>query len=104
MRNSEQYEIREKNRLGVASRFLKIVALENNLDVSELVNKLTRWYFKLNHKKLGFILYGRTNSGRSLLADLLTSMYNVWDIGVFSCPPGTSINQFYLDGLLNTFI
>ena len=31
-------------------------------------------------------------------------MYNVWDIGVFAYPPGTSVSQFYLDGLLNTFI
>ena len=61
---------REKNRLGIVCRFLKTIALENNLDVSELVDKLKRWYFKLHHKKLGFILYGRTNSGKSLLADL----------------------------------
>ena len=55
-------------------------------------------------QKLGLILYGYTNSGKSLLDNLLTSMYNVWDIGVFSCLPGTQVNQFYLDGLLNMFI
>ena len=58
----------------------------------------------MNHKKLGLICYGTTNSGKSLLADLLTSEYKEWEVGVFSCPPGININQFYLDGLLNTFI
>ena len=58
----------------------------------------------MNHKKLGLICYGTTNSGKNLLADLLTSEYKEWEVGVFSCPPGININQFYLDGLLNTFI
>ena len=57
---------------------------------------LTRWYFKMNHKKLGIIVLGRTNSGKSLLADLLTSKYKDWEIGKFAWPPGLNLNQFYL--------
>lgn len=65
---------------------------------------LTRWYFKMNHKELGIIVFGRINSSKSLLADLLTSQYKDWEIGTFACPPGLNVNQFYLDSLLNTFI
>lgn len=65
---------------------------------------MSEWYFKLNHKKFGLICYGQTNSGKSLLADLLTSQYREWEIGTFSYPPGTHVSQFYLDKLLNTHI
>ena len=69
-----------------------------------LVDILTRWYFKMNHKKLGLICYGFTNSSKSLLAELLTLEYREWEIGAFSCLRGTNISQFYLDALLNTFV
>ena len=83
----------EKNKLSIVSRFLKTIALENEISVHKLVECLTRWYFKLNHKKLGIILYGSTNSRKSLLADLLTSMYKVWEVGMFSCPGGSSVSR-----------
>ena len=65
--------VREKNRLGIACRFLKTIAIENQISIHCLLEYLTRWYFQLNHKKLGLIFFGSTNSGKSLLADLLTS-------------------------------
>ena len=98
------YEIRDRNILGIVCRFLKTIALENRMSHEELVSNLTRWYFKINHKKLGLICYGHTNSGKSLLAHLLTSQFQQWEIGAFSCPPGTNISQFYLDALLNTYL
>lgn len=31
-------------------------------------------------------------------------MYNVWKVGTFNCPPGTQVNQYFLDNLMNTFV
>ena len=98
------YELRDRNRLGICCKFLKTIALENQTNFDSLVTKSTNWYFARNHKKFGLLCYGYTNSGKSLLADLLTSQFQPWEIGCFSCPPGTTVCQFYLDALLNTFI
>ena len=95
------YEIRDCNML---CRFLKTIALENKMSHEHLVDILTRWYFKMNHKKLGLLCYGFTNSGKSVLAELLKLEYREWEIGAFSCPPVTNISQFYLEALLNTFV
>ena len=48
---------RECSRLGIVCRFLKTIALEMQMSVDCLVELLTKWYFHLNHKKLGLILY-----------------------------------------------
>ena len=73
------YEIRDRNMLGIVCRFLKTIALENRMSHEELVCNLTQWYFKMNHKQLGLICYGHTNSGKSLVADLLTSQFQQWE-------------------------
>ena len=98
------FEIRDRNRLGICCRFLKTMALENQKSTVELTTELTRWYFCMNHKKFSLLCFGHTNSGKSLLVDLLCLQFEEWQIGVFSCPPGTTVCQFYLDGLLNTFV
>ena len=98
------FEIRDRNRLGIVCRFVKTIALENNTYFAKLIKHLSRWYFCRNHKKFGILCYGATNSGKSLLADLLCSEYRNWEIGAFSCPPGTNVSQFHLDNLLNTFV
>ena len=98
------FEISVRNKVGITCRFLKTIAFENKFKIDVLINHLSKWYFKLNHKKFGLICYSQTNSGKSLLADLLTSQYRDWEIGTFSCPPGTHVSQFYLDALLNTHI
>ena len=74
------------------------------MTIDILILHLCKWYFKLNHKKLGLICYGQTNSRKSLLADLLTSQYQEWEIGTFACPPDITVNQFYLGALLNMHI
>ena len=98
------FQIGDRNRLGICCRFIKTVALENGISFDNLAKQLTRWYFVRNHKKYGIILYGTTNSGKTLFADLLCSQYKDWEIGAFSCPPGINVSQFHLDALLNTFL
>ena len=58
------YEIRDRNMLGIVCGFLKTIALENKMSHEQLVDILTQWYFKMNHKKLGLICYGFTNSSK----------------------------------------
>ena len=98
------FEIRDRNRLGIWCRFLKTISIENNINFDTLIEHLARWYFVRNHKKFGLLCFGATNSGKTLLADLLCSQYRDWEIGAFSCPPGTIVSLFHLDALLNTFI
>lgn len=98
------FEIRDRNRLGIVCRFMKTIALENNTYFAKLIKWLSQWYFCQNHEKFGILCYGATNSGKSLFADLLYSEYQDWEIGGFSCPPGTNVSQFHLDNLLNTLI
>lgn len=74
------------------------------MNFQSLVEQLAKWYFVRNHKKFGIVCYGATNSDKILLADLLCSQYRDWQICAFSCPPGTNVSQFHLDGLLNTFV
>ena len=80
-----------RTKLVMASRFLRTIPMENKMDVCELTVKLTKWYFQMNHKKLDITMLGKTNSGKSLLADLLTLQYKDWHVGTFSCPPGFAV-------------
>ena len=98
------FEIRDRNRLGIVCRFLKTIALENATYFGKLVKLLSEWYLCRNHKKYGILMYGNTNSGKTLLSGLICSEYRDWEIGGFSCPPGTNVSQFHLDNLLNTFL
>ena len=95
---------RSRNRLQIICRFSWTITLENTANVNDFTTQLSKWYSQLNHKKLGLIINSTTNSGKSLLADLLISMYKVWEVGTFNRPPGKQVNQFFLDNLINTFV
>lgn len=96
------YEQLNPGRLCVLSHFLRHVAACNGDDVSQLINDLAHWILNLNHKKKGLIIFGPSNTGKSLLLNLLASVFAPHEVGFFQCPMGANPSNFMFQNCANT--
>lgn len=64
------------------------------MELGQFSTILANWAFNVNPKKKGLIFYGKSNSGKTFLSNLLCSMFPVEYVGVFNCPTGNNPSQF----------
>ena len=81
--------------------FLDRIARQNNLSRETLMVSLRHWLMNSNGKKKGLILIGKSDSGKTFLADCLLSVYDKSDVGYFQCPMGNNVSTFMYANLLN---
>ena len=81
--------------------FLDQIARRNAISREHLMVCLRRWIMNSNGKKKGLILIGRSDSGKTFLADCLLSVFDKSDIGYFQCPMGQNVSTFMYANLLN---
>ena len=81
--------------------FLDRIARQNNLSRETLMVSLRHWLMNTNGKKKGLVLIGKSDSGKTFLADCLLSVYDKSDVGYFQCPMGNNVSTFMYANLLN---
>ena len=81
--------------------FLDRIAKQNNISREVLMVSLRKWLMNTNGKKKGLVLIGKSDSGKTFLADCLLSAYDKSDIGYFQCPMGQNVSTFMYANLLN---
>ena len=81
-------------------QMLEEVARQNNISVEEIAYQLLATMSLNNGKKKGVIILGTTNSGKSFFADLLTSMFDDFEVGVWKTPEGQNVSNFLFADLL----
>ena len=81
--------------------FLDKLATRNGLSREQLMVSLRRWLENSNGKKKGLILIGKSDSGKTFLADCLLSVFDKSDVGYFQCPMGQNVSTFMYANLLN---
>ena len=81
--------------------FLDKLATRNGLTREHLMVSLRRWLENSNGKKKGLILIGKSDSGKTFLADCLLSVFDKSDVGYFQCPMGQNVSTFMYANLLN---
>ena len=81
--------------------FLDKLATRNNMTREHLMVSLRRWLENSNGKKKGLILIGKSDSGKTFLADCLLSVFDKSDVGYFQCPMGQNVSTFMYANLLN---
>nr|XP_047137791.1 uncharacterized protein LOC124814299 [Hydra vulgaris]XP_047137792.1 uncharacterized protein LOC124814299 [Hydra vulgaris] len=81
---SERLELcEEKGRIGIVMYWLKVIAIENCITLSNLIKDLSKFIFNLNTKMRGLILCGPSDTGKSLFATLLYSIFKEHEVGYF---------------------
>lgn len=89
-------------KLCLLSHFLRHVADSNGGDVKKLINDLGHWILNLHHKQKGLIIFGPSNTGKSLLLNLLASIFEPHEVGFFQCPMGANPSNFMFQNCANT--
>ena len=82
-------------------RLLDQVSRRNGIGRLELMLALKHWMTNVNGKRKGLILIGKSDSGKTFLADCLLSGFSTSDIGYFQCPMGNTVSTFMYSNLLN---
>ena len=77
------------------------LANRNGISRELLIVSLQKWLSNVNGKKKGLILIGRSDSGKTFLADCLLSVFEKSDVGYFQCPMGNTVSSFMYADLLN---
>ena len=76
--------------------FLTSVAHANNISVEFMCHELYNIVNNVNHKKRTLLLYGKSDTGKSLMGNLLTSVFKTFEIGSIACPTSNHTSVFWL--------
>ena len=82
--------------LACIKAFITTVAMDNGHSIEEFCHEVFNVMNMTNHKKRTLLLYGDSDSGKSLLGNLLTSVYSEYEIGNVSCPTSNQQSDFWL--------
>jgi len=87
---------------GTLSQIIYSIANENRMSVSDLLSSLYGILEGKYGKRNAIILIGSSDSGKSTLADILSSPYKDYQIGNFKVPLKNCNNTFWLENLPGT--
>ena len=89
------------------STFIEIVesiATENKTTLPELMTNFFKIMNMVLPKRNTIVFIGKSNSGKTVIAEVLLKIYPIYDIGWFNLPPSRNSDQFWLEPLIGASV
>lgn len=86
--------------LTCAVQILKSLAKENHVSYEDMLYNIFSVMNMSRHKVNTVVFIGASDSGKSFVADLFASPFELYEIGQFALPTAKNTNQFWLEPLV----
>lgn len=90
--------------LGTFIEIINSIAAENNTIMQDFLTDCFKIINMILPKRNTLVFIGKSNSGKSILCDVLLSVYETYELGFFNLPPSRNTDQFWLEPLIGAAI